>query len=165
MYVGNIIFTKTEPFSVLSAEEVRGPFADNAMAVIASSFIFESKMCIVPLIRIIAETIKCLRLDMPTLRDNVNDIDDEDEDGSTTGQDQPPIRSFSKLSSKAVTTSSMAVNSKTEDKSSKKSSTGKGGGGGEGGKGKRRSLGTLEHNIMLSAEALYHHNKPKFNVW
>ena len=100
---------------------------------------------------------------MPTLRDNVNDndIDDEDEDGSTTGQDQPPIRSFSKLSSKAVTISSMAVNSKTEDKSSKKSSTGKGGGG----KGKRRSLGTLEHNIMLSAEALYHHNKPKFNVW
>ena len=116
-------------------------------------------MCIVPLIRIIAETMEGLRLKMPILCDNVNDIDDEDEDedGSTTGQDQPPIRSFSKLSSKAATTSSMAVNSKTEDKSSKKSSSGKGGGGGEG-KEKRRSLGTLEPNIMLT-------NKTKFNVW
>ena len=93
--------------------------------------------------------------------------EDEAEDEGATGQDHPPIHSFPNLSSNAATmTSPMVVQTKSEDNSSEISSSGKEGGGG-GGKGRRRSLGTSEPKITLTAEALYHHNKTNIynNVW
>ena len=81
------------------------------------------------------------------------DIDDNDGDGgrSDAGKDQPPTIN----SLKGVI---IAVNSKTL---AKNSSFGKGHGGTD--RGSRRSLGTLEPDIMLTAEALYHHNNYNHN--
>ena len=149
-FLGRIILTKTEPFGALNEE---GDVAEEAVKVIASRFIFESKMCVVPLIVTINETLKRLYRCNSILEDDKDeggdDIDDKD-----AGQDQPPTKGLSNLSLKgAATSTSVAVNSKTQ---AKNSSSGKRGGSTAGGS--RRSLGTLEPNIMLTAEALYHHN-------
>ena len=144
--------------------------SDEAMTVIASRFISVSKKSILPLMRTITETLK--RHEEISDYDKEEDIDDQkDGDGGSSdtggGQDQPPIQSFSTLNLKGAAMTSAAENTKTQaasrdrDNSSKKSSSGKGGGG----QGKRRSLVTLEPNIMLTEEALYHHNKNKFIVW